>query len=191
MDVVLGVLGVAVWFGRVRDALVDGAPAAVRERLAATMRYSRRQWFLVPAAVAIGALSHVVWDLFTHPHRWGAEHVGWLGERHGGVLGSGWAQYVSGALGLVLIVVWAVGSLRGRSRQTRPPRVPELGVNALAIVLLTTATLTGVAVLTRASDGLHALAFGGAVLGTIALVVGLLALAVTWRLRVRLVLVPV
>ena len=50
MDVVLGVLGVVVWFGLARDALVDVASAAVRERLAATARYSPKQWVQVPAA---------------------------------------------------------------------------------------------------------------------------------------------
>jgi Domain of unknown function (DUF4184) len=185
VDVVLGVLGVVVWFGLVRDALVDVAPAPVRERLAATARYSRTQWLLVPAAVVIGALTHVAWDLFTHPRRWGVEHVGWLREMHGGMQGWAWAQHLSTALGLVVAGVWAIGSLRVRPRQARPPRVPELGVKALAIVLLGTATLTGAASMTVAPDGLHAMAFRGAVLGTIALVVGLLALAMTWNLRAR------
>jgi hypothetical protein len=188
VDVVLGVLGVVVWFGLVRDALVDVAPATVRERLAATARYSRRQWVLVPAAVAIGALTHVVWDMFTHPRRWGEEHVEWLRAAHGGLPGSAWAQYVSGALGLVLVGAWAVGSLRKRSRRARPARVPELGVKALAVVLLTTAAFTGIASLTDPPDGLHAIAFRGAVLGTVTLVFGLLALAVVWQMRARRVL---
>ena len=123
VDVVLGVLGLAIWFGLIRDALVDVAPAAVRERLAATARYSRTQWLLVPAGVALGALSHVVWDAFTHPNRWGAQNVGWLHEMHGGLIGSAWAQYLSGALGVVVVGAWAVGSLRGKSRLTRPPLV--------------------------------------------------------------------
>jgi len=191
VDVVLGTLGVVVWFVLVRDALVDVAPAAVRERIAATACYSRQQWLLVPLAVAIGALTHVVWDLFTHPHRWGVQHVSWLREMHAGLPGSAWAQYVTGVLGLVVVGIWALGSLRGLSRRTRPARVPELGVRALAGVLITTAALTGVVASSRASDGLHAMAFHGAVLGTIFLVLGLLALATVWQTLARRVLLSV
>lgn len=191
VDVVLGVLGVVVWFGLVRDALVDVTPAIVRERLDATAGYSRKQWSRVPAAVAIGALTHVVWDMFTHPRRWGEEHLVWLRAMHGGLSGSTWAQYVSGVLGLVLVGTWAVGALRSRTRGTRPPRVPEFGVEALAAALLTAAALTGVASLTGASHGPHAMAFRGAVVGTIALVVSLLVLAVVWKMRARRVLVHI
>jgi len=185
VDVVLGMLGVAVWFGLVRDALVDVAPSAVRERLDPSARYSRMQWVLVPVAVALGALSHVVWDAFTHRDRWGVEHVEWLRHLHGGLMGSAWAQYVSGGLGLVIVGACAVDSLRMRSRRSRLPRVPDLGVRALAVVVLAIATITVVAALSRAPEGLHAMAFRGAVIGTIALVVGALALAVTWHLRAR------
>jgi hypothetical protein len=188
VDVVLGVLGVVVWFSLVRDALVDVAPAIVRERLGATARYSRKQWSLVPAAVAIGALTHVVWDMFTHPRRWGVEHVDWLRQVHGALPGSAWAQYVSGVLGLALVGMWALGSLRSRPRRKRSPRVPELGVTALAVVLLTTAAFTGVVSVRAASEGLHAMAFRGAVWGTSALVIGLLGLAVVWQKRARRVL---
>lgn len=183
VDVFLGTFFTVVWFGLLRDALVDVAPAGVRERLAETARYSRRQWLLVPAAVAFGSLTHVVWDMFTHPHRWGARNVGWLQEVHAGLPGSAWAQYVTGVLGLVLAGAVGVRYLGRRPRTTRPPRVPELGVIALAGVLLGTALLAGFVALSHASEGLHAMAFHGAVLGTISLVVGLLALATLWKLR--------
>ena len=185
VDVVFGTLGVVVWFSLVRDALVDVAPALVRERLAETARYSREQWFLVPLAVAMGALTHLVWDMFTHPDRWGAEHVPWLGETHVGLLGSAWAQYLSGALGFVVTAAWTVASLRARTRRTRASRVPELGVTSLAFVLLATAAIAGASAFTRAADGLHAVAFRGAVLGTIVLVIGVLALAAVWKVRAR------
>lgn len=185
VDVVMGVLGVVVWFAVVRDVLVDVAPSVVRERLAATARYSREQWLLVPAAVVVGASTHVAWDLFTHPRRWGSEHVGWLRETHYGLAGSAWAQHVSGALGLVLVGAWAVGSLRGRPRRTRLPHVPELGLTALEVVLVTTVAVTVVVSLRAASGGLHAVALRGAVWGTIVLAVGVLALAVVWQVRAR------
>ncbi len=121
LDVVLGTLFVVVWFGLIRDALVDVAPAAVRERLAATARYSGRQWILVPVAVALGAFTHVVWDSFTHPHRWAPRMSRGSARCTQDCLGSVWAQYVTGVLGVVLAGVWAVGSLRGGAHV---PRVP-------------------------------------------------------------------
>jgi hypothetical protein len=145
VDVVLGMFGVPVWFGLVRDALVDVAPALVRERLPATARYSRGQWVLVPVAVALGALSHVAWDAFTDQNRWGVEHVWWLRTMHAGLMGSAWAQYVSGALGVVFVVAWVVDFLRKTSRRPRSPMVPELGVRALAVVALTITIITALA----------------------------------------------
>ncbi len=189
VDVVLGMLGVVVWFGLVRDALVDVAPALVRERLPTTARYSRAQWVLVPVAVALGALTHVVWDAFTHQNRWGVEHVLWLRTMHAGLMGSAWAQYVSGALGVVFVGAWAVSSLRQTPRRPRNPRVPELGVRAMAVVVLAIAIIAVLAGLSRAPLGLHAIAFRGAVVGTIALVLGSLVLATIWQVCARRVVV--
>lgn len=182
VDVVLSALAVAVWFGLVRDALVDVAPAAVRERLEPHARYTARQWALAPPAAILGAVSHVVWDAFTHQHRWGVAHLAWLREQHGGRAGYQWAQYVTGGLGLVVAAVWAVTSLRGLARSTRSAQVPELGAKALATVLLATTLIGTAAGLTGVPDGLHSVAMRAAVLGTLALGVGLLALAATWWL---------
>lgn len=185
VDVVLGVLGLVIWLQVMRDAMVDVAPGVVRERLAATACYSRRQWMLAPLAVALGALTHVVWDAFTHPGRWGAQHLGWLRETHAGLLGSAWAQYASGVLGAIVVGTWAYGCLRTRARLLRPPLVASLGVNALIAVVLAVAAVTVSAILWAAADGPHAMAFRGAVVGTLAASIGSLGLAVTWQLRAR------
>ena len=66
------------WNAFVRDALVDLAPDVFRVRLAARNRLSRRQWLLAPAAAVLGSVTHLAWDAFTHPGRWGVAHVAWL-----------------------------------------------------------------------------------------------------------------
>jgi hypothetical protein len=66
--------------------------------------------------------------------------------------------------------------------------VPEVSIKALSVVLLTTTALTVGASLSAAPHGLHAMAFRGAVLGTIALFIGLLTLSMVWKMRARRVL---
>lgn len=91
VDAIVTMLVVALWFGVVRDVLVDLTPDAVRSRLVPHVRLSERQWLLAPVAAALGALTHVVWDTFTHPARWGSDRVGWLHTEHAGPLGTAWA----------------------------------------------------------------------------------------------------
>jgi hypothetical protein len=38
----------------------------------------RRRFVLVVACAALGVLTHVVWDAFTHDFRWGPQHISWL-----------------------------------------------------------------------------------------------------------------
>ena len=58
-------------------------------------------------SAALGALSHVGWDLFTHNDRWGPRHIGWLRAEAVSLLGHSltWAkvlQYASHTLGSVV-----------------------------------------------------------------------------------------
>lgn len=185
VDLLLGVLGVALWVLVVRDALVDVAPAEVRERIAPAAGWSRRRWALVPAGVLLGSLSHVAWDLFTHPGRWGARHVPWLGEQHAGLAGFAWAQYVSGVLGLLVVAGWAVTRVRSRPREARPVRVQSMGVRAAVLLVLAVALGTAVGGALGATQGPHGVAFHGAVVGTSVLALGVLLLALLWQWQVR------
>ena len=67
---------------------------------------------LVVAAALIGVVTHVFWDLFTHPNRLGSEWFPILGEQWGGIDGTSWLQWVSSVLGLAGLTVWAVLALR-------------------------------------------------------------------------------
>ncbi|WBC16691.1 DUF4184 family protein [Micromonospora sp. WMMA1998] len=72
----------------------------------------------VVAGLAVGALTHVVWDSFTHSGTWGFRHLPWLAAAHGPLPGYEWAQYVSTVVGLAVLAVWC-------ARRARPG--PALG----------------------------------------------------------------
>ncbi len=183
VDLAVGLAAVAVWVLLLRDALVDSAPSWVRRRLPARARYSRRQWVLAPLGVIVGAATHVIWDGFTHPGRWGVRQVEWLGDQHGLFQGHEWAQYVSGATGLLVVAVWAYVAVRRSSPGDPLPGAPRLGPAAILAVVLGSAAVTATAALARLPQGLHAMAYSGAVAGVVAMVVGALALAAVWHLR--------
>lgn len=66
-------------------------------------------WAMSAASALLGALSHVVWDMFTHNARWGPQHVRLLRSEALVVAGRGlsWAtvlQYASHVLGALVAV---------------------------------------------------------------------------------------
>ncbi|MET7797441.1 DUF4184 family protein, partial [Streptomyces decoyicus] len=101
-------------------------------------------WFLVSAV--LGAATHVVWDAFTHPGRWGTRLVPGLDRVVGGLPVYTYVQYGTSALALAAMgaFVWQV--LRGRggtggltaAGASAPVAVPVLAVR---VRLLLTAPL--------------------------------------------------
>src|SRR3954452_18625563 len=98
VDLLAGVAAALLWTFLVRDPAVDASPAWVRERLNGTGTLSAPQLSLLPAAVIVGAATHVGWDELTHQGRWGAAHIPWLAENHFGHAGYQWAQAASSAV---------------------------------------------------------------------------------------------
>lgn len=86
-------------------------------------------WFLVSAV--LGAATHVVWDAFTHPGRWGTRLVPGLDRVVGGLPVYTYVQYGTSALALAAMgaFVWQV--LRGRGGTGGPPAA---GASASAAV---------------------------------------------------------
>lgn len=170
----------ALWFGLVRDALVGSAPAAVRARLDPHVRLSPRAWAWVPLGGALGAVTHVAWDSFTHPGRWGWENVAWLSEQHGPLAGGKWLQYASGVLGMLVVAVVAWRWVAARPRAgVVPPRVVAWPL--LETVLVAAAVVGAVTALVLLPEGLHAVAFGTVVNGLVALVAGTLLATAAWH----------
>lgn len=183
LDVVLTAVVVAVWFLVVRDAVVDLAPDAMRRRLSTSARLDRRQIVLAPVAAVVGAATHVVWDSFTHPDRWGVRHVRWLQAEHAGLAGATWAQHVSGVVGLAILVLAAIAFLRAASptELDRPP--PRLPAASLPLVVGVAGAAGLLAAARHTSAGLGTMAFYGVIVSVVVLVVGLVALGVAWNAR--------
>lgn len=101
------------------------------DRIGRPERPVRSAVFLVVAAL-IGVVTHVFWDLFTHPDRLGSEWFPVLGEQWGPVDGTTWLQQGFSALGLAIVAAWAVLALRraGVVHRTDPQAVGIVRVAA-------------------------------------------------------------
>ncbi|WP_157937006.1 DUF4184 family protein [Geodermatophilus chilensis] len=124
VDVLLGGLAWVLWHGLLAPAALSAAPAGLRGRLAGvplglrSRLRSARAVGLVLLALAVGAGLHVLIDEFTHPGRWGAEHVPGLAQPWGPLPGVRWLDYAGGVLGGVVLLVWLARWWR------RTPAVP-------------------------------------------------------------------
>lgn len=173
-----------VWNGVVRDALVDLAPDLVRVRVPARHRLSRRQWLLAPGAAALGAVTHVAWDSFTHPGRWGVTHVVWLRADLGPLPLFKWAQYASGVIGLAVVLCAIIAYLI--SRPASQPVTRRVFPSPLLPLVVCAAGGYGVlAGLDRWSRGFHAVAFHGVVAGIVAAAAGTSMTCLAWFLVTR------
>lgn len=180
VDPVLTVVAVAIWFGVVRDVLVDLSPAALRSRLVPHVRLTTRQWLLAPLAAALGALTHVLWDTFTHPGRWGVGQIGWLQADHAGLPGAKWAQYVSGIVGLA-VVCWSIATYLRSLPPIRAPGPRSRWATVVVAAIVVIGAVAGLASAVAHAPGLHAMAFNAVVDGVIAVVVSTTVVCVSWR----------
>ena len=105
-DLLLGLLAWGVWHALLVRPLVATAPRAARARLRGRVEPGLRRRLTgagdvvrLLVALVVGAATHVLWDEFTHPGRWGAQHVGLLAAHWAGEPRYGWAQDFSGLLG--------------------------------------------------------------------------------------------
>ncbi|GAA2727602.1 DUF4184 family protein [Streptomyces nogalater] len=144
VDVLLAWALAGLWL-LVREPLLALLPRGWQGRPAALLRcgvprarvrgVSVGRWY---ASAVLGALTHVVWDAFTHHDRWGTRLVPAVGrDRPAGVPLYTWLQYGSSAAGTVLIVVFVARALR-RLPGGVPVGVPVLSVRdrwwALAVI---------------------------------------------------------
>lgn len=180
IDLAISLVLLAFWDLWGRDALVDTAPARVRDRLPAHAALTRRSWLLAPVAAVVGSVTHVVWDAFTHEGRWGVRAVPWLREVHGPLRGEQWAQHASGVLGLLVIGATLLAVLRRPVLDDgRPRRLPAATLPATVAVacLLSVGTFVS-----RLGAPLDLAAFDAAVVGIVSLAVVLGLVTLAWSL---------
>jgi len=153
-DLAIGVAAFAVWQGFLGPALIALAPKALRRRLPETLTLpsscgaacgaggrawlgrwhhppSLLGWWRVVLAVLLGAATHLVWDSFTHDWMWGPEHIAWLAERHGPLLGWQWAQRLSDLVGLTVVAAWVAAWWRRAPVRPDTPAVMPLRYQVL------------------------------------------------------------
>ncbi|MYR40711.1 DUF4184 family protein [Streptomyces sp. SID5910] len=131
VDVLIAWTLVGLWL-LVREPLVALLPRARQGRAAALLRCGAPRarvrpslvvWWYVSAV--IGALTHVVWDAFTHLDRWGMRVFPVLGREIAGSPLYWYAQYGGSAVAAVVIAVFVARALR-RQAPAGPLGVPAL-----------------------------------------------------------------
>ncbi|MEV5956294.1 DUF4184 family protein [Streptomyces sp. NPDC051987] len=137
VDVLFSWALVALWL-LVREPLVALAPRARQGRAAALLRCGapRARGGLRPAAwwyvsAVLGALTHVVWDAFTHHDRWGTRLIPAIGRNVAGLPLYTLLQYGSSVVGAAVLAVFAVRAVRrapATATAGEPVGVPLLSV---------------------------------------------------------------
>jgi hypothetical protein len=183
----------------VLEVLPEGAYARWHPHSSPAVIASVRQWMLAACGVLAGALTHLVWDAFTHENARGVRMIPWLeepvveiGNHHMGAVRL--LQDGSSLFGLaaVLGLVW-YGLRRGREAAVpgRPLRPAERLLWVLAYVgaaiALSVAWWRWARVGEAPGHSYKALATGIAVAALRGLATALLctSLALDWRLRAR------
>ncbi|MEU9448364.1 DUF4184 family protein [Streptomyces sp. NPDC048277] len=134
VDVLFSWALVGLWL-LVREPLVALAPRTRQGRLAGLLRCGApraRAGVLVAArwyvSAVLGALTHVVWDAFTHHDRWGTRLIPVIGRDDvAGMPLYTLLQYGSSAAGAAVLAVFVVRAVR-RARAGEPVGVPPLSV---------------------------------------------------------------
>jgi hypothetical protein len=128
-----------------KRVFIENLPSPLHSRLSglATSRFAPdgvRGWSVLVISILLGAVSHFLWDSFTHPEGVLAQHIPWLLKETTlfGVprTNARWAQHVSTALGAVgLVVGLALGGLMPSPTPTeRRPRTSKLTFWLLGIL---------------------------------------------------------
>lgn len=132
VDVLVAWTLVGLWL-LVREPLVALLPGRRQGRVAALLHCGAPRARVRPSLVArwyvsavIGALTHVVWDAFTHFDRWGMRLFPVLGETIAGSPLYWYLQYGGSAVAAVVIAVFVAYVLR------RTPASEAVGVPALS-----------------------------------------------------------
>ncbi|MFB8757223.1 DUF4184 family protein [Streptomyces nigra] len=138
VDVVIAWALVGLWL-LLREPLVALLPARLQARPAVLLRCGAPRARVTPGLAArwyvsavLGGLTHVVWDAFTHPDRWGMRVFPVLGDEVAGSPLYWYLQYGGSAVAAVVIAVFVTVALR-RARVAGPAGGPVRGVPVLSV----------------------------------------------------------
>jgi hypothetical protein len=129
------------------EVLPEGAYARWRPFSSRAYIHEGRQWILAASGVLVGAVTHLVWDAFTHENARGIRMIPWLEDpvvgigRHR-VAGVQLMQDGSSLLGLVIVIGLVWYGLR-RGRETPVPSRPLRSAERRAWVAIYVAAAVG------------------------------------------------
>lgn len=181
VDLAMGMVALVLWYAVFRRPLADLAPDPWRDRLPEQAPMTLVGWLLSVPGVIVGALTHVVWDAFTHEDGWVVERWSPLAASVGGAGVYAALQIVSSIVGLAIVVWYAWRVLR---RLPRGPRRPAPVVGRWALIsVLAAAALSGMVISALVAPyGAEAAAYYLAVTPILTLGFGLTCLCVWWQL---------
>lgn len=148
----LALAGWALWRWLLAAPVRDLMPAPVRARWAPAdpargPSRTARLWLTAYGCVVAGTLTHLFWDGFTHHGDWAAGRLPVLHVVVAGLPVYAWLQWVSSALGLAAVVLyaaWHLARTAPRPAWAARPHGPMLGwrvVTAGSLVVLPGAVL--------------------------------------------------
>ena len=182
-------VSIAVWviFRRlIRPALLDLLPRGLADALGPPSA----SWPWAIAAVSLGALSHVAWDGFTHQRDWAV--TAWPVLNTNALAGLRWYklfQYLSSALGLMVLVAWVTTWVRSQppsARRWGPGQLARASrASALIVFFGTIAALVNATLSTDWPMRLSRFAVGGMIGGSLGLLLLGLGHRATKRVRDR------
>lgn len=141
INVVIGLLYLALWWWLLRPAYRDALPKRLRGRTHARPT-GLRPWLLAVPAFMIGGLTHIAWDQVTHPYSWLAQRVDVLQSSIAGFHIATLLHYGTGLLGLLAVAYWLVRRITNRSEHTVPQILEDQATWMFAVPAL--AAMAGV-----------------------------------------------
>ena len=102
---------------------------------------------LLVASMLLGAVTHVVWDAFTHTDRWGTHLIPFLDQRTGPFFNADIAHWISSIIGLGIIAIWGLRWLRRQDAAALELATPTWA-RALVWLALPASLLVGYAIAT-------------------------------------------
>ncbi len=190
-NLILGVCAYLLWHLLLVPPLIWAAPANLQRRIPDRLRAGPRlstagDLARVSLALAIGALTHVLWDAFTHAGMLGPRMMPWLDSVVHGLQLFRWLHVVSSIIGLACLVWvavrwWPGAPTIGSIAPIRPAVRWGLALALLGWAFLATAQLAATRVLAPGRVGRQVLLIDSVVefLSTVAL--GLICAAVVWH----------
>lgn len=118
-------VGIAICFlvhNVVRDLMIQNLPFVLYKRFAVHLQFNwnahfRQSWLIVTCSVFIGALSHLIWDRFTHRSYYLISHLPGFFEKHAFLMHHSTfvyrlfqTAYSLSGLGILLYAVWQLPS---------------------------------------------------------------------------------